>query len=265
MIKLIATDMDGTWLTDHQTYDRQLFKREFELMTAKGIKFVVASGNQFANLLSRFPKESAEIYFIAENGALVGKGHQVLHVEALEEQVYAVALAAVKEYNCPAIVEGAASAYVRQQDGPAFLREMHKYFDKIQVVPNFEHIDDRILKVNMTTPIAKTLKIISNLRAKYPGVGFVAGSKDSIDIQGKTMNKASGLRYLSRQLGIKPAEMVAFGDSGNDVGMLKYVKKSFVTSNAMKEAKEAAGQVIGSSNESAVQKKIWQLLQEKQR
>lgn len=261
MIKLIATDMDGTWLTDHQTYDRQLFKREFKLMQDKDIKFVVASGNQLANLLSRFPEESHKIYFVAENGALVGKGQQIFHAESLNKKDYAVALTVISKYGCPAIVEGLASAYVRRQDGRDFLQEMHKYFDKIQVVDNFTQISDQILKVNMTTPIAQTLTIINQLRAKYPEVGFVAGSKDSIDMQGKGMNKAVGLKYLSQKLGIKPTEMAAFGDSGNDVDMLKYAKYSFVTATAMKEAKKAAQQIIGSSNESAVQKKIWQLLQ----
>ena len=32
MIKLIATDMDGTWLNDDKDYDRELFKREFQEM-----------------------------------------------------------------------------------------------------------------------------------------------------------------------------------------------------------------------------------------
>ena len=32
MIKLIATDMDGTWLTDQKDYDKELFLREFAEM-----------------------------------------------------------------------------------------------------------------------------------------------------------------------------------------------------------------------------------------
>ncbi len=54
--------------------------------------------------------------------------------------------------------------------------------------------------------------------------------------------------------------MVAFGDSGNDVGMLKYAGRSFATGTALVEAKKAADQIIGSSNESAVQKEILKLL-----
>lgn len=31
MIKLIATDMDGTWLKENKTYDKKLFEKNFKL------------------------------------------------------------------------------------------------------------------------------------------------------------------------------------------------------------------------------------------
>lgn len=88
MIKLIATDMDGTWLNDDKDYDREIFKREFKEMRKRDIKFVVASGNQYANLMTRFPDVIDQIYFVAENGALVAQGKQILHVDALSDELY---------------------------------------------------------------------------------------------------------------------------------------------------------------------------------
>lgn len=87
MIKLIATDMDGTWLNDDKDYDREIFKREFKEMRKRDIKFVVASGNQYANLMTRFPDVIDQIYFVAENGALVAQGKQILHVDALSDEL----------------------------------------------------------------------------------------------------------------------------------------------------------------------------------
>ena len=43
MIKLIATDMDGTWLREDKTYDKELFEKEFQIMQDRDIKFVIAS------------------------------------------------------------------------------------------------------------------------------------------------------------------------------------------------------------------------------
>jgi sugar-phosphatase len=75
------------------------------------------------------------------------------------------------------------------------------------------------------------------------------------------MNKVRGLEYFNEQFGIDPAEMVAFGDSGNDVKMLQYAGIGYATGTAMDEAKEAADEVLGSSSESAVQKQILALLE----
>lgn len=47
MIKLIATDMDGAFLTDANDYDRQRFAHVFEVLQAQGKRFVAISGNQY--------------------------------------------------------------------------------------------------------------------------------------------------------------------------------------------------------------------------
>ncbi len=46
-IKLIAVDMDGTFLSDQKTYNRDRFMAQYQQMKRQGIRFVVASGNQF--------------------------------------------------------------------------------------------------------------------------------------------------------------------------------------------------------------------------
>lgn len=256
MIKLIATDMDGTWLNDDKDYDRKIFKREFDEMCKRDIKFVVASGNQYANLMTRFPNVIDQIYFVAENGALVAQGKQILHVDALSDELYQTLLRITVEYHYPALV----SAYVKKSNDPAYIQEMKKYVEHLEVVNSFDEIDDRIFKISLTVPETEMPIVLEQLKQKYPEIGFVSGAADSIDMQTKGMNKAVGLEYLSKKLGIKPSEMVAFGDSGNDVGMLKYAGRSYATATALKEAKMAADQIIGSSNESAVQKEILHLL-----
>ena len=51
-IKLIAVDMDGTFLSDQKTYNRERFMAQYQQMKAQGIRFVVASGNQYYQLIS---------------------------------------------------------------------------------------------------------------------------------------------------------------------------------------------------------------------
>ncbi|MBN0350481.1 HAD hydrolase family protein, partial [Pseudomonas aeruginosa] len=51
-IKLIAVDMDGTFLSDAKTYNRPRFLAQYQRMREQNIRFVVASGNQYYQLIS---------------------------------------------------------------------------------------------------------------------------------------------------------------------------------------------------------------------
>ena len=81
-IKLIAEDMDGTFLSDQKTYNRERFMAQYQQMKAQGIRFVVASGNQYYQLISFFPEIANEIAFVAENGGwVVSEGKDVFNGE----------------------------------------------------------------------------------------------------------------------------------------------------------------------------------------
>ena len=53
MIKLIATDMDGTFLDSNKQFAWQ-FLDTYQRLKAHGIRFVIASGNQYQRLYQRF-------------------------------------------------------------------------------------------------------------------------------------------------------------------------------------------------------------------
>lgn len=67
-IKVIVTDMDGTFLDDAKQYDRARFMAQYQELKKRDIEFVVASGNQYYQLISFFPQLTDEISFVAENG-----------------------------------------------------------------------------------------------------------------------------------------------------------------------------------------------------
>lgn len=59
MIKAIAVDMDGTFLNSNNDYDREAFLELFKKLKAKEVRFVVASGNQYAQISSFFSRNLA--------------------------------------------------------------------------------------------------------------------------------------------------------------------------------------------------------------
>lgn len=54
-IKMVAVDVDGTFVHSDHTYDASRFQRILSRMKEAGCRFVVASGNQYYQLRDLFP------------------------------------------------------------------------------------------------------------------------------------------------------------------------------------------------------------------
>ena len=54
MIKVVAVDMDGTFLRDDKSYDVARFERVLDAIDNQEMRFVVASGNLYRQLIGHF-------------------------------------------------------------------------------------------------------------------------------------------------------------------------------------------------------------------
>ena len=86
-----------------------------------------------------------------------------------------------------------------------FLLENKEHIENINV--NFEDMSDKP-------------KMYSEL-IKLPDVTITSSLKNNLEIGGATTSKAEALRKMGELLGIKQEEMMAIGDSPNDIEMLK--------------------------------------------
>jgi len=77
-IKMIATDVDGTFLNAQRQYNHTRFDQQLTRLTAAGIHFVVASGNHLGHLEKVFAPTPRVQTFVAENGSLIVDQGQTL-------------------------------------------------------------------------------------------------------------------------------------------------------------------------------------------
>ena len=116
MIKLIATDMDGTFLDSNKQFDPE-FIDIFYKLKEKGIKFVIASGNQYFRLYQKFLPLSEQMYFIAENGCFIAEGSRELYHNTLSVDCLKKIKNILKEYpQLPVIMCGRKGAYILEKD-----------------------------------------------------------------------------------------------------------------------------------------------------
>jgi hydroxymethylpyrimidine pyrophosphatase-like HAD family hydrolase len=78
------------------------------------------------------------------------------------------------------------------------------------------------------------------------GTDYVVGWTAWLDLAPKGVNKASGLRYVARELGVDAADVLAIGDGRNDLEMLRWAGRGVAMGQAIEEVKEAADAVTDS-------------------
>ena len=114
-IKLVAVDVDGTFVRADYSFDRPRFERILSRMNAVGCRFVVASGNQYYQLRDLFPEQHHEFAFVAENGAyIVDEGHLVFAVDMPREVVKRIAELCYNYPEVQAIISGVECAYCQR-------------------------------------------------------------------------------------------------------------------------------------------------------
>ena len=84
-MKLLATDMDGTFLRDDKAYNDE-FNDLYKQMLKQGIQFVIASGNQYEALVCKFDEEiKNDLYYLCENGTKIVYQGKTLYKKALKK------------------------------------------------------------------------------------------------------------------------------------------------------------------------------------
>lgn len=241
-VKLIAVDMDGTFLNDAKEYNRARFLRQYAQMKEQGIRFVVASGNQYYQLISFFPEIAHEIAFVAENGGwVVNAGEDVFNGELTQAQFNTVSafLCAIPEVEVIACGKG--SAYTLKAYGEVFHDLAAKYYHRLEKVDNFEHFNDIFFKFGLNVPDDEIPRIQAMIHEKLSDIMVpVATGYGSIDLILPGVHKANGLSLLQKLWGIEDSEVVAFGDSGNDIEMLGQAGFGFAMANARDSIKAVA-------------------------
>nr|WP_294660392.1 HAD family hydrolase [uncultured Blautia sp.] len=242
MIKLVASDLDGTLLLNGaQSLPEELFPL-IKKLKELGILFVAASGRQYANMKRMFAPVVDDMAFISENGGLAIQNEKVLYQDSFPQEL-------VRE-----IVE----AIYDKKDADFTCSTKDFYY----IRPKTEHYRDLMLNVvknnckeinsfdEMTEPCMKVAVYerggIQEDSIRYWNERFgdrctvVTSGFAWVDFIPFGTNKAKGLREYQKLFGIRPEECVVFGDEYNDIAMLESVPYSFAMAHAKPGVKKAA-------------------------
>lgn len=238
MIKLIASDLDGTLLYQRDnTVSEEMFHMIRE-MKQKGIIFAAASGRQYHNLKKLFAPVWEDMAFICENGAAVFYkdrliAEQVIPKEDILELVYLVDA----DERAEVALSSASTTYVRPKT--------RDYVDLLLNLGN--HVTELKEWADVTESCIKLAwyekEGVEN-RQEYwrekikPPAKVVTSGAQWLDILYPNGHKGIGIKVLKEYFGLKKEEIAALGDNDNDTEMLEAVGYPIAMENAKDAIKE---------------------------
>lgn len=241
MIKLIASDIDGTLVPDgSHELNPELYDVILKLR-AKGIQFAAASGRQWLSIESIFEPIKEKVFYLSDNGAYVGCHGRSLYVNPIERKTIMDMVQDVRNMDGLDVMICGPDVIYTETDNQEFLDWMvNGYKFHVKQVEDLTRVESEFIKISVyrkTDVEAHT----RTLREKYADRLKITIAGDMwMDCMRPGINKGQAVKLLQDSLGIKPEETMAFGDQLNDIEMLKQAYYSFAVGNAREEVKAAA-------------------------
>ena len=242
MIKLVASDLDGTLLLKGaQSLPEEIFPLIRQLKEL-GILFVAASGRQYANMKKLFQPVLNDMAFISENGGLAVYNEKVLYQDSYDQEL-------VKEI-ARSIYEKEGSEFTCSTKDFYYIRPKTEHFRELMVdvvgnvckeINSFDEITEPCMKLAVYERGGLQDDTIYYWNERFGDKCTVVTSGTAwVDFIPFDTNKAKGVEQYQKILRIRPEECVVFGDEYNDLAMLKSVPYSFAMAHSKEGVKQAA-------------------------
>ncbi len=242
MIKLIASDLDGTLLLNHTQVLPEGTCELIRKLKERGILFVAASGRQYANLRRLFAPVQDDIAYICENGALVFYKGEKLHKEVMDWEMGQTIIRAIQEHETSEVLLSGENTSYLQPKKESYAHHM-RYVVKnnVTIVNDILHTDEEYFKISVYEQGG--IETTESYWKKRFGdqVACVTSGSVWLDLMPYGVHKGKALQVLIDKLGIKPEECMAFGDNYNDLEMLDLCGISFVMDSAREEIRKRYG------------------------
>ena len=271
MIKLFASDLDGTLFNYFHDTDRAILRR---------LRRAIAAGRHVALATGRCVRRPTDLGFgdlpvesVGANGAhVVGRDGEVLRHVTIDPAVIEELLTAFPDVcvNCVGRehthvrgtreqrdagfpgMRGLAGAITRHR-----LRRLARSGEDLLDQSDADVLAQDICKMNFRVADPGERREVEAFVAEHANALVNASfDGDLFELTDARVNKGEAVAWLAAELGFSEGEVAVYGDGGNDLVMLARFDHAYATSNGSDDAKRAAGNVIGSCALHAVPRHI---------
>ncbi|WP_281199678.1 Cof-type HAD-IIB family hydrolase [Staphylococcus schleiferi] len=286
MVKLIATDMDGTLLNAAHEVSQENIEA-IQYAQSRGVTVTIATGRAFYEANDPIKPTGLKVPYICLNGAEVrDESFDIVHTSSLNHELYQRIRNVLVRENVYYQIYTNFGIYTEDPERDlAIYLDIAKYSGQqpdvekirqhinhrieigtLKVVDNYDNIEsvtgELIMKVLAhDTDLDKIARVKAEL-SESSNLAVSSSSKGNLEITHIDAQKGLALCTIAEKLGIDMKGTMAIGDNLNDKSMLDRAGIAVAMDNALPELKENATFVTASNEESGVAKAIYRVLGE---
>ena len=288
MIKLIASDMDGTLLNSNHKIPQNNIEL-IKFAQKNGIEFVVATGRAYYEALPALNDENIKCDVISFNGGIIyDKNGNIINITPmkLKDLYYTIEILksldiSYQLYTKNTIytksIETDITAYIDlirangEEPNEQHLRQEAKNrlaLGHITEVDNIElylnQQDNPAIKVIGISNDFEKLKHATELLSANDNISVTSSGANNVEIMDKKATKGEALKIVADIHDINLKNAIAIGDNLNDQAMLDIVEYSIAMKNGNKDLQKTAKFITEKTNsEGGVADSVMKLLKEK--
>ncbi|MFV8478325.1 HAD family hydrolase [Mycoplasma sp. B6400] len=253
-----AYDLDGTLLKKNNTIHPDTLKALARVQETGNVN-IIATGRGLQKVLPLLKDGTIKYvdYIVCSNGALIyDVNKQSINVlNTVPNQVFYILKEKALENDLILTVDTIDynGSYLPNNHFPKWMSKEQIMDMNILNIATLDHLENVVLakdsvitQIALRNPLEKAKQITEDIRQATKDLPCVVYLTNSVytDVNPKDISKFVGVEKVLELLGLSDENLVAFGDSGNDVNMIQGAKFGIAVGNATREAKEAANLVI---------------------
>ncbi|NFO31812.1 HAD family phosphatase [Clostridium botulinum] len=284
MIKLIASDMDGTLLNNNHDIDVETVEAIRKAEEA-GIIFTISTGREYDSVKGILDKHNIRCQCILSNGAEYrDEEGNILEVININEEYAKQIIKILDENKLPARIftdKGVFTTSTREEalqevvfrtltfnpnlteDEAKKMAEKEGFFTSLKYIDDVEKFFEDGIEVRKFVAFHKDVELIDKIKktvGNLEGLAISSSFDDNIEITDLNAQKGIILEQVAKKMDIDIKDVMILGDSFNDYSMFEIFEESVAMKNAIPEVKEIAKYITDSNGNLGVAKAIYNVL-----
>lgn len=284
MIRIIASDMDGTLLNNKHDIDEETVEAIRKAEEA-GIIFAISTGREYDSVKGILEKHNIKAQCVLSNGAEYrDEEGNILDVININEEAAKKIIKMLNENKLSARIftdKGVFTTSTKEEalqevvfrtmtfnpgtteEEARKIAETQGFFTCLKYIDNIEKFFSEGIEVRKFVAFHKDIELIDRMKmliSEIPGLAISSSFRDNIEVTDINAQKGIILEKVAKKMSIDSKEVMIFGDSFNDYSMFEIFEESVAMKNAIPEVKAIAKYITDSNDNLGVAKAIYNVL-----